>query len=815
MNKGFAAIAVASTATIASGQVALMDQIGPDDGTGIGTNITASQYFEADFSTYDIATVDNFTAAAGDAVTVVEAVISGWNGFTDPSSINWYEIDFYSSPEAAGSSLTGDVSATTIDAADVTPSATWTGDGFLLGFEVSVSLDAGEQYLAVIPQNDFATGGQTGVADSATGTGDGVFWQANPNGGFGFGALQEGAGDAAYRVIAGGGDPCDTPLPTSCTADVNGDLVVNVSDLLEIISMWGECGDGTYRPAGDVAPLPNGDCCVNVSDVLAVIGAFGEDCQPAGACCHEDGTCYDDMTPADCGASGGIYLGDETMCADGGCATGACCVDPTTCIEVTLTGCNNAGGTYRGDGVACADVDCSEGCNATSCQSPDQSGHGADGIIGATSDLNGAAGYQVADTVQPSASGEITQVCWWGMYIDFSGPFDCGVDSPGTGDDFSITYYLDDGDGTTPGTVHAGPFSVAAVTVATGNVIPSGIGDITEWEYSASHPPVPVNAGECYWISVVNNTTESCFWLWETAGPGDGRSAQDNGGWAASDYDLAWCVDIDTTPDGCGTFSGACCLPDDTCVYVTASDCAAQKGTYNGDNVACADVNDCQPMEGACCVDQFTCLEMFDTDCIDFGGTFFGEGTFCADVDCNAGPNPFDQIGADDGSDLEGNITAAQYFEPDFAIYDIATLDDFTLDSSGTVTSIEAVLNGWNGYAGPAGVTSYQVNVYSSPTAASGDLVGDVYSIDIAAANFPTWSGTGDLIQFDISAALGAGTYYFAIIPTNEFGINGQTGIAQSALGDYASWQANPAGGFGQGTLWDVAGNAAYRLTVE
>ncbi|MDP6601995.1 MAG: hypothetical protein QGH76_06835, partial [Phycisphaerales bacterium] len=102
------------------------------------------------------------------------------------------------------------------------------------------------------------------------------------------------------------------------------------------------------------------------------------------------------------------------------------------------------------------------------------------------------------------------------------------------------------------------------------------------------------------------------------------------------------------------------------------------------------------------------------------------------------------------------------------------------------------------------------------PTAASSDLVGDVYSIDIVTANFPTWSGaTGELIQFDISAALGAGTYYFAIIPVNEFGTNGQTGIVQSALGDYASWQANPAGGFGQGTLWDVAGNAAYRLTVE
>ncbi len=809
-------ICILGLSGVASADV-VMDQIGDMDGSGLGANIMASQYFEASFDNYSIVLADNFSVAADANITSVEMVVGGWNGFVDPSSITAYEVNFYSSPDAAGGNLMGDVDSNTIDAADATQDPNWTGANYLMGFSTSMVAPAGDGWVGVIPHNEFGIGGQTGCADSIVGDGVSAI-QANPGEGFGEGTwwTLDPPADGAYRMNSDGvADPCASPLPMPCPEDLDGDGAVAVSDILLIITDYGAVGDGTFRPAGDCAPMPNGDCATNITDLLAAITAFGGDCNVYGACCHDDGSCIDGSTADDCAAAGGSYLGDNSMCADGGCAAGACCVDPATCIEVTLSGCNSAGGTYRGDGVACADVDCAEGCNATSCQSPDQTGHGSGGIIGATSDMNGSAGYQVADTVQPSASGEITQVCWWGMYIDFSGPFDCGVDSPGTGDDFSITYYLDDGDGSAPGTVHAGPFSVAAVTVATGNVIPSGIGDITEWEYSASHPPVPVNAGECYWISVVNNTTESCFWLWETAGPGDERSAQDNGGWAAADYDLAWCVDIDTTPDGCGTFSGACCLPDDTCVYVTASDCAAQKGTYNGDNVACADVNECQPMEGACCIDQFTCLPMFDTDCIDFGGTFFGEGTFCADVDCNAGPNPFDQIGADDGSDIEGNITACQYFEPDYATYDIATLDDFTLDSSGTVTSIEAVLNGWNGYAGPAGVTSYQVNVYSSPTAASGDLVGDVYSIDIAAANFPTWSGTGDLIQFDISAALGAGTYYFAVIPSNEFGINGQTGIAQSALGDFASWQANPADGFGFGGLQDVAGNAAYRLTVE
>ena len=47
-------------------------------------------------------------------------------------------------------------------------------------------------------------------------------------------------------------------------SDINGDGVVNVSDLLEIISAWGSCNGC----AADV----NNDGMVNVTDILAVIG---------------------------------------------------------------------------------------------------------------------------------------------------------------------------------------------------------------------------------------------------------------------------------------------------------------------------------------------------------------------------------------------------------------------------------------------------------------------------------------------------------------------------------------------------------------
>lgn len=84
--------------------------------------------------------------------------------------------------------------------------------------------------------------------------------------------------EVAQEAVA---DPCTDPLP-ECAEDVDGDGIVAVSDILTIIGNWGNCGDGTYRPEGDIAPAPNGDCCVTVADILAVISAWGNECDPGG-----------------------------------------------------------------------------------------------------------------------------------------------------------------------------------------------------------------------------------------------------------------------------------------------------------------------------------------------------------------------------------------------------------------------------------------------------------------------------------------------------------------------------------------------------
>lgn len=231
---------------------------------------------------------------------------------------------------------------------------------------------------------------------------------------------------------------------------------------------------------------------------------------------------------------------------------------------------------------------------AVSCQNPDQDGHGGGGTTGATSDAN--PGFAVADNFRADADQSITSVCWYGFYINFSGPFDC---SPGAGDDFSITYYADAAGA--PGAVHAGPFAVTASAARTGQIIGTSIGAVAEYGYEATHAPVPVLENECYWIEIQNDVTTSCYWLWSTAPAGDELSYQDTGsGFAAKDYDLAYCLDITTYSIGCAAPEGACCLPGNTCLDgIDLSLCDTLGGDFQGAGTNCID-DPCPPANDEC-----------------------------------------------------------------------------------------------------------------------------------------------------------------------------------------------------------------------
>jgi hypothetical protein len=348
------------TAGACAGTVTLLDQIGTPDGNDILVgNMYANQYFEAAYSQYDVATVDDFMNNDANSANTVSAVIGGWNGYAGISGVQGVQINFYNTLEEAAENLVGYISEDFPGTPEGDPDWPLTGDGLELltmtGGPWAVGID--RQTISFIPINEFGSNGQTGMAGSVIG--DNIAWQVNPGGGFGFGPWQEVAANPAIRVLGGAGNPCDSALPAECTGDVAGsngpDHLVNVDDLLAVIGHFGEVGDGTYRPIGDCAPMPTGDCLVNVDDVLTVIGQFGDDCTPTGACCNGFSPCTV-VSEADClDSPDAIWLGEGAACDE--CAYGACCTESGACSEGYESACADTGGTFHAS-TDCATADC-------------------------------------------------------------------------------------------------------------------------------------------------------------------------------------------------------------------------------------------------------------------------------------------------------------------------------------------------------------------------------------------------------------------------------------------------------------------------
>ncbi len=187
----------------------------------------------------------------------------------------------------------------------------------------------------------------------------------------------------------------------------------------------------------------------------------------------------------------------------------------------------------------------------TGCQLPDQMGHGGNGTLFATSDTNALYGHTAADAFQPLADGTITGLTFWGAYYDFA------THLTGTphNDQFTVTYFEDDGSGFGPGAVLAGPFDVTTVATPTGNLVTANGNPVREFQYEAAHPPVDVTAGTSTWIAIQNNTNGTAAWVWSTAGLTDGHASQDSGfGFQPVPFDLGFCVDVATNPTGNGVF---------------------------------------------------------------------------------------------------------------------------------------------------------------------------------------------------------------------------------------------------------------------
>ncbi len=200
----------------------------------------------------------------------------------------------------------------------------------------------------------------------------------------------------------------------------------------------------------------------------------------------------------------------------------------------------------------------------------------------AATDPSGVNGDQFvpADDFTPAATGTITSLCWYGHFD----PGDSGIGPNAEVDDFTVVFY-EDNDGL-PGAVlrtyTQADLDTATVTKTFTNtnfgVFPINEYDIGDLSLTAQGG-VPVDAGNCYWISIENGqggfgtAADPASWLWHTAiqnsstAPyysGNGRladDAADANGNVSGDYDvneliggadLAFCLDIELSDPACG-----------------------------------------------------------------------------------------------------------------------------------------------------------------------------------------------------------------------------------------------------------------------
>ncbi len=98
----------------------------------------------------------------------------------------------------------------------------------------------------------------------------------------------------------------------------------------------------------------------NAGAGYAILAASVEDGVGNGACCLDDGTCFDG-TALDCSGALGAYQGDGTLCATAMCPDlrGACCFDDGGCLDFdTDANCVAGGGTFQGPGSDCVSAMC-------------------------------------------------------------------------------------------------------------------------------------------------------------------------------------------------------------------------------------------------------------------------------------------------------------------------------------------------------------------------------------------------------------------------------------------------------------------------
>ena len=399
--------------------------------------------------------------------------------------------------------------------------------------------------------------------------------------------------------------------PVFCEADLNGDSVITIADLLILLDSWGSTDDSLDLDGSGV---------VDIADVLVLLGSWGDSCE-SGACCLE-GQCLGDLSEQDCSELGGEYLGDGSQCDDEyTCARiGACCFPPYECYDdIVEADCLIWGGTFEGEESTCDTSNCwSEPLGAccydyTTC---------LNGLTRGTCELSGG------DFLGPDSDCFVDQC----PYFDPGGA--CCID-PGSGNEcFDFTteeecYFLG-GEYRGPGSFcdfeYCAPVGACCVTVGnTPSCTDSVTVDLCEdgsWYEGQTCMDIEF---ECTppWGACCLSGSNACL---------DGFSqieCEQSGG---TFFEETTCNELN-----CQSDAGACCLLDE-CTINTEEDCFYLGGSFYGSGTDCSMMPCDQPvLFGACCLLDGSCIETDEVVCLESAGEFHPE-TGCDGVNCTFEP---------------------------------------------------------------------------------------------------------------------------------------------------------------------------------
>ena len=176
-----------------------------------------------------------------------------------------------------------------------------------------------------------------------------------------------------------------------------------------------------------------------------------------------------------------------------------------------------------------------------------------------------------------------------------------------------------------------------------------------------------------------------------------------------------------------------------------------------------------------------------------------------------------------------GSLPSPSQIFTDFANFDCAVLEDFTVDSSELgIGQVSGLFKAEGGFASFQDVDGFELNIFSDVNLAATSLTGNIASLVLVAGSGASVvqvidsSGNGEygLVNLNVNILLpSAGTYWLAISPkslnaTGQFLIPNGGASGDVTPGNANAMFANPGLGFGLGALSPLNLDYAYSVTA-